>query len=73
MVLDASPLVPVADALPLAAVADKILFMVKGAARREQASPRHSKLLCLLAGIALNKVDYKRLASYGYGFGEDYT
>jgi hypothetical protein len=26
-----------------------------------------------ISEIVLNKVDYKRLASYGYGFGEDYT
>jgi hypothetical protein len=26
-----------------------------------------------IGGIVLNKVDYKRLASYGYGFGRDYT
>jgi polysaccharide biosynthesis transport protein len=77
VVMDASPLLPVADALTLAAIADKIVMIVEW--RR---TPRTSVVEALktlsfaghsISGIVLNKVDYKRLASYGYGFGRDYN
>jgi len=77
VVMDASPLLPVADALTLAAIADKIVMIVEW--RR---TPRTSVVEALktlsfaghsISGIVLNKVDYKRLASYGYGFARDYN
>jgi capsular exopolysaccharide synthesis family protein len=69
VVLDAPPLLPVADALPLAAVE-------WGRTSRTSVSEALKTLRFAghsVAGIALNKVDYKRLVSYGYGFGADYT
>jgi Mrp family chromosome partitioning ATPase len=77
IVVDASPLLPVIDALALAAIADKIVMIVEwdrtsrtsvSEALKTLRFARHS-----IGGIVLNKVDYKRLASYGYGFGRDYT
>lgn len=77
VIVDASPLLPVADALTLAALVDKIVMIIEW--RR---TPRTSVLEALrtlrfaghsISGIVLNKVDYKRLASYGYGFGRDYN
>ncbi|HWX26408.1 MAG TPA: hypothetical protein VNZ53_03100, partial [Steroidobacteraceae bacterium] len=69
VVLDAPPLLPVADALPLAAVE-------WGRTSRTSVSEALKTLRFAghsVAGIALNKVDYKRLVSYGYGFGADYA
>jgi polysaccharide biosynthesis transport protein len=77
VVMDASPLLPVVDALALAAVADKIVMVVEwGRTSRTSVSEALKTLRSAgysIGGILLNKVDYKRLASYGYGFGRDYT
>ena len=77
VVIDASPLLPVVDALALAAVADKIVMIVEwGRTSRKSVSEALKNLRFAgysVGGIVLNKVDYKRLASYGYGFGRDYT
>jgi capsular exopolysaccharide synthesis family protein len=77
VVMDASPLLPVVDALTLAAVADKIVMIVEWARTSRTSASEALKVLRFvgysIAGIVLNKVDYKRLASYGYGFGRDYT
>jgi len=76
-VIDASPLLAVVDALTLAAVADKIVMIVEwGRTSRASVSEALKALRFAghsIAGIVLNKVSYKRLASYGYGFGKDYT
>jgi succinoglycan biosynthesis transport protein ExoP len=76
IVIDASPLLPVVDALTLAAVADKILMIVEwGRTSRTSVSEALRTLGFSgysIGGIVLNKVDYKRLASHGYGFGRDY-
>jgi succinoglycan biosynthesis transport protein ExoP len=77
VVMDASPLLPVVDALVLAALADKIVMIVEwGRTSRTSVSEALKTLRIAghsIGGIVLNKVDYKRLASYGYGFGRDYT
>jgi len=77
VVMDASPLLPVVDALTLAAVADKIVMIVEWARTSRTSVFAALKALRFagypIAGVVLNKVDYKRLASYGYGFGRDYT
>ena len=77
VVMDASPLLPVVDALALAGVADKIVMIVEwGRTSRTSVSEALKTLRSAgysIGGIVLNKVDYKRLASYGYGFGRDYT
>jgi capsular exopolysaccharide synthesis family protein len=77
VVMDASPVLPVVDALALAATADKIVMIVEwGRTSRTSVSEALKTLRFAghsIGGIVLNKVDYKRLASYGYGFGRDYT
>jgi capsular exopolysaccharide synthesis family protein len=77
VVMDASPLLPVVDALALAPIADKIVMIVEwGRTSRTNVFEALKTLRYAghsIGGIILNKVDYKRLASYGYGFGRDYT
>ena len=77
VVMDASPLLPVVDALTLAAVADKIVMIVEWVRTSRTSVSEALKALRFagysIAGVVLNKVDYKRLGSYGYGFGRDYT
>jgi polysaccharide biosynthesis transport protein len=77
VVMDASPLLPVVDALALGAIADKILMIVEWGRTSRTSVSEALKMLRFaghsIGGIILNKVDYKRLASYGYGFGSDYT
>jgi succinoglycan biosynthesis transport protein ExoP len=77
VVMDASPVLPVVDSLALAAIADKIVMIVEwGRTSRTSVSEALKALRFAghsVCGIVLNKVDYKRLASYGYGFGRDYT
>jgi succinoglycan biosynthesis transport protein ExoP len=77
VVMDASPLLPVVDALALAAVADKIVMIVEWGRTSRTSVSEALKMLRFagysIGGIVLNKVDYKRLGSYGYGFGRDYT
>jgi capsular exopolysaccharide synthesis family protein len=77
VVIDASPLLAVVDALTLAAVADKIVMIVEwGRTSRTNAAEALKGLRYVghsIAGVILNKVDYKRLASSGYGFGRDYS
>ena len=77
IVVDASPLLAVANPFTLAPIADKIVMIVEwGRTSRASVSEALKTLRFAghsIAGIVLNKVDYKRLASYGYGFGRDYT
>jgi succinoglycan biosynthesis transport protein ExoP len=73
VVLDASPMLPVIDALALASLADKILVIVEW--RRTPRSSVSEALRGLssegdrIAGIVLNKVDPAQLPNYGYGYG----
>jgi polysaccharide biosynthesis transport protein len=71
VVLDASPLLPVIDALPLAAMADKILMVVEWGRTPRLSVSEAFKILRpeahRIAGVVLNKVDLKELQSYaGY-------
>jgi Mrp family chromosome partitioning ATPase len=76
VVMDAAPLLPVVDTLTLAAIADQIVMIVEWRRTSRTSVSEALKTLRIaghsIAGIVLNKVDYKRLASYGYGFGRDY-
>jgi capsular exopolysaccharide synthesis family protein len=77
VVIDASPLLAVVDALTLASVADKIVMVVEWGRTARTSVAEALKALKYtghsIAGVVLNKVDYKRLASSGYGFGRDYN
>jgi polysaccharide biosynthesis transport protein len=70
VVLDASPMLPVIDALALASLADKILVIVEW--RRTLRSNVSEALRGLasegdrIAGIVLNKVDPTQMPNYGY-------
>jgi capsular exopolysaccharide synthesis family protein len=70
VVLDASPLLPVIDALALAALADKILVIVEWSRTPRGNISEALKILRpeahRIAGIVLNKVDFKQLHGYGY-------
>lgn len=73
IVLDASPVLPVIDALALASVADKILVVVEwGRTPRDIVVEAFNVLrpeAHRIAGIMLNKVDPKQMRGYGYGYG----
>jgi len=77
IVLDASPLLPVIDAAVLARLADKILMIVEWSRTPRNSAIDALKLLLpesrRIAGVILNKVDYRRLKSYGYGYGYGYN
>jgi capsular exopolysaccharide synthesis family protein len=68
IVLDASPLLPVIDALALAGLVDKILVIVEwGRTPRDSVSEALETLrpqAHRVAGVVLNKVDLKELQSY---------
>jgi polysaccharide biosynthesis transport protein len=70
IVMDASPLLPVVDALALATVADKVLLIVEWGHTPRAAISEAFKVLRpevhRVAGIVLNKVDLKELQGYGY-------
>jgi capsular exopolysaccharide synthesis family protein len=76
VVIDASPVLPVVDTRALGVVADKIVMIVEwGRTSRTSVSEALKTLRFAgyaVGGLILNKVDFKRLASYGYGFGRDY-
>ena len=77
IVVDTSPLLAAANPLTLASIADKIVMIIEwGRTSRTNFSEALKTLSFIgysISGIVLNKVDYKRLASYGYGFGADYA
>jgi succinoglycan biosynthesis transport protein ExoP len=70
VVIDASPLLPVVDALALASMADKILVIVEWSRTSRANISEAFKVLrpeaARIAGIVLNKVDPKQLSHYGY-------
>ena len=72
IVMDSPPLLAVVDALALATVADKILLIVEWG--RTPRSSIHEAFRVLgpeakrLAGVVLNKVDFKELPGYGGGY-----
>jgi exopolysaccharide transport family protein len=70
IVIDASPLLPVIDALALATMVDKVLLVVEWSRTPQASISEAFKILRpeakRIAGIVLNKVDLKQLDSYGY-------
>ena len=70
VVIDAPPLLPVIDALPLATMVDKILVIVEWSRTSRISVSEAFKVLRpeaeRIAGIVLNKVDPKQLTHYGY-------
>ena len=70
VVIDAPPLLPVIDALPLATMVDKILVIVEWSRTSRISVTEALKVLRpeaeRIAGIVLNKVDPKQLTHYGY-------
>jgi capsular exopolysaccharide synthesis family protein len=77
IVLDAPPLLPVADAAVLANAADEILVVVEWSRTPRMSVEEAVKTLAVEArhsvGIVINKVDYARLRTYGYGYGYGYN
>ena len=77
IVLDATPLLPVVDAALLARHADRILFVARWSRTQRTTALEAMKVLGAEAhgkiGIALNRVDLRKLRSYGYGFGHGYN
>jgi exopolysaccharide transport family protein len=73
VVIDAPPLLPVVDALPLATMADKILVIVEWSRTSRICVSEALKILRpeteRIAGIVLNKVDPRELTHYGYNRG----
>lgn len=71
IVMDASPLLPVVDALALATIADKILVIVEWSHTPRATISEAFKLLRpqqdRVAGVVLNKVDLRQMQGYGYG------
>ena len=70
IVLDASPLLPVVDALPLATIADKILLIVEWGQTSRKIISEALKVLRpeahRIAGIVLNKANLRFLPGYAY-------
>jgi Mrp family chromosome partitioning ATPase len=76
--MDASPVQAVADSLTLASIKDKIVMIIEWGRTSRTNFSEALKTLSLIrhsiSGIVLNKGRLqKQLASYGYGFNEDYT
>jgi succinoglycan biosynthesis transport protein ExoP len=73
IVLDASPLLPVIDALPLTTIADKILMIVEWGQTSRAIVSEALKILRpeahRIAGIVLNKANLQFLPNYGYTTG----
>jgi polysaccharide biosynthesis transport protein len=73
IVMDSPPLLPVVDALALATVADKILLIVEWGRTPRSSIQEAFRVLGpeakRLAGVVLNKVDFKELPGYaGYQY-----
>jgi len=76
IVIDASPLLPVIDALALATMVDRILVIVEWSRTSRASISEALKVLRpeahRIAGIVLNKVDLNQLPGYGYRGGYHY-
>ncbi len=70
VVIDASPLLPVVDALALATMVDKVLVVVEWSHTPRASISEAFKVLRpeahRIAGIVLNKVDLKQALGYGH-------
>jgi len=77
VVVDASPLLPVVDALALAAMVDKVLMVIEWNRTPRTGVAEAFKMLRpeahRIAGIVLSKVDFKQLRKHGYGYGSGYN
>ncbi len=73
VILDSAPVLPVADALVLGKLADRLIFVVEwGKTPRGcviDAIKRLPPEARRIGAVVLNKVDFKQLQSYGYGYG----
>jgi exopolysaccharide transport family protein len=76
IVMDASPLLPVVDALALSTVADKVLVIVEWGETSRATISEAFKVLRpeahRVAGVVLNKVDVTQLQAYSYRSGYHY-
>jgi polysaccharide biosynthesis transport protein len=77
IVIDSSPLLPVIDAAILATMVDRTVLVVEWSQ-----TPRTSAVEALqrltpeaqrTVGVLINKVDHRRLRTYGYGYGYGYN
>jgi succinoglycan biosynthesis transport protein ExoP len=71
VVLDAAPVLPIADTRALAAMVDGVVMIVRWRTTADHAVRTALRLLPLdrvpLAGIVLSQVDIRKQAQYGYG------
>jgi polysaccharide biosynthesis transport protein len=76
VVIDASPLLPVIDALALATMADQILVIVEWNRTSRAIVSEAFKVLRpeahRVAGVVFNKVDLNQLRRYGYDYRRGY-
>jgi capsular exopolysaccharide synthesis family protein len=80
VVIDTPPMIPVTDALPLAAQADAVLLVVRAGVSRRKALQRLTEMLSRInakvAGVVLNEADlqieyyYSGPNRYGYSYEE---
>ena len=72
VIIDAAPVLPVADPRLLARLADKMVYIVRWDSTPREAVISGIKLLrdahADIAGVVLNQVDMRRHALYGYGY-----
>jgi polysaccharide biosynthesis transport protein len=76
IVMDATPLLPVVDALVLTSIADRVLVIVEWSQTPRAAISEAFKVLRpeahRVAGVVLNKVDLTQVQRYGYSYGYHY-
>jgi len=76
VIVDAPPLLPVADAAILLTEVDGALLVTRhGSTNREQLRQAVSRVKAVggrLVGTILNQAPRRRLTQYGYGYGYDY-
>ncbi len=76
VIIDSPPVEVVSDALVISGLVEKTLFVVEwhGTAREiiMQAVNHIHQANGSVAGVVLNKVDFRRMSAYGYGYGYGY-
>jgi capsular exopolysaccharide synthesis family protein len=76
VIIDASPVLPVADAVVLSAIVDGVLFIVEPGRTTREELRRALALLgqvdVRLLGAVVNKTSAKKLRGYGHGYGYGY-
>jgi len=72
VIIDAAPVLPVADTRLLARLADKVVYVVKWDSTPREAVMSGVRLMrdanADIAGVVLNQADMRRHALYGYGY-----